>query len=115
MRRLIFAVIMALLVFALLNFVRCNLNDDAFTYPVVFKFWIPLILPNGFKTVPMPLGFILLVTFCVGMVFVALFEAIPSIYKSMELRAKNKKIRELERELTVARQLAGVDKDKSAG
>lgn len=115
MRRLIFAFVMAILVFSLLNFVYCNLNEETFGYPVVFKFSVPLILSKGFKTIPLPLGFILLITFCAGMVFVALFEAIPSIYKSLELRAKNKKIRELERELTVARQLGGVDKDKSAG
>jgi len=44
------------------------------------------------------------------MIFIAVMEAIPSIYKSLELRSKNKKIRELERELNVSRQLAGVEK-----
>lgn len=111
MRRLTFAVVMALLVFSILNFVYCNLDDKTFTYPIVFKFNIPLILSNGFQTIPLPLGFILLAVFCSGMVFIALLETLPSIYKSLELRAKNKKIRELERELKVSRELSGVEKN----
>ena len=107
MKRLIFATIMAVLFFTLLNFVYCNLDDATFAYPVVFKFYIPMILPNGFKSVPLPLGFILLLAFCLGMVFIALLEALPSIYKTLELRSKNKKIRALERELNVARNLSG--------
>lgn len=110
MKRLIFATIMALLFFALLNFVYCNLDQTTFAYPVVFKFKIPVMLPSGYQTLPLPLGFILLVSFCLGMVAIALLEALPSFYKTLELRAKNKKIKELERELNVSRQLAGVDK-----
>lgn len=113
MKRLIFSVLMALLVFFILNFVYCNLDDQTFSYPLVFKFSIPLILPDGFQTMPLPLGFILLVTFCVGMVFVALLETLPSIYKTLELRSRNKKIRELERELKVAREMSGVDKEEN--
>lgn len=111
MKRLIFSIFMALLIFGLLNFVYCNLDDTAFSYPIVFKFRIPILLSDGFKTIPLPLGFVLLATFCLGMVFVALLEALPSFYKTLELRSKNKKIRQLERELNVARQLAGVEKD----
>lgn len=110
MKRLIFAILMALIFFALLNFVLCNLDDQTFKYDLVFKFSIPLILPNGYQTIPLPLWFILLATFCVGMVFIALLETLPSVYKTLELRSKNKKIRELERELKVSRELSGVEK-----
>lgn len=113
MKRLVFTVILALIFFSLLNFVYCNLDETAFAYPVVFKFFVPGIWPSGFKTVPLPLGFILLIVFCLGMIFIALVEAIPSFYKSLELRAKNKKIRELERELNVSRHMAGVEKKES--
>jgi len=113
MRRLIFALVMALLFFSLLNFVYCNLDRETFAYPVVFKFYIPVVLPHGIQSVPLPLGFVLLITFCLGMIAIALMEALPSLYKTLELRAKNKKIRELERELNVARQLAGVEKKQS--
>lgn len=110
MKRLFFTTIMVLIFFGILNFVYCNLDDTAFAYPVIFKFKIPWILSEGFQSAPLPLGFILLLVFCLGMIFIALVEAIPSFYKSLELRAKNKKIRELERELSVSRQLAGVDR-----
>ncbi|OGQ04643.1 MAG: hypothetical protein A2W61_00905 [Deltaproteobacteria bacterium RIFCSPLOWO2_01_44_7] len=110
MKRLIFATVMAVLFFTLLNFVYCNLDDATFAYPVVFKFRIPVILSDGFRSIPLPLGFVLLLAFCFGMVAIALLEALPSLYKTLELRAKNKKIRELERELSISRQLAGIDK-----
>lgn len=113
MKRFIFALVMALLFFALLNFVYCNLDRQTFSYPVVFKFYIPFFMPNGIQSVPLPLGFVLLLAFCIGMIAIALLEALPSLYKTLELRAKNKKIRELERELNVARQLAGVEKQQS--
>lgn len=106
MKRLFFAVIMAGLFFGLLNFVYCNLDDQTFAYQVVFKFKIPMILDEGFQTIPVPLGFVLLATFCFGMIFLPLVEAIPSLYKTLELRSKNKRIRELERELNVSRQIA---------
>ena len=103
---------MAILFFALLNFVYCNLDATTFSYPVIFKFKIPGFFPTGFNSIPLPLGFVLLVSFCLGMIFIALLEALPSVYKSLELRSRNKKIRELERELSVARQIAGVDKQQ---
>lgn len=110
MKRFIFAVTMALLFFITLNFVYCNLDQATFSYPVVFKFWIPVVLPHGFQSVSLPLGFVLLITFCLGMIAIALLEALPSLYKTLELRSRNKKIRELERELTVSRQIGGVEK-----
>ena len=36
---------------------------------------------------------------------VALLEALPSFFKTLEIRSKNKKIRQLERELSVVRGL----------
>lgn len=110
MKKLFFAIIMAVIVFSVLNFVYCNLDATTFGYPISFKFNIPYLM--ALRTIPLPMGFILLIVFCLGMVAIAVLEAIPSLYKSLELRAKNKKIRELERELTVARQVAGVEKPK---
>jgi len=63
MKRLIFTTMMAVIFFGILNFVYCNLDEATFSYPVVFKFRIPGILPDGFETTPLPLGFILLITF----------------------------------------------------
>lgn len=104
MKKLVFAIIMALFFFALLNFIYCNLDDTTFGYAVSFKFNIPHLL--AVKSIPIPMGFILLIAFCAGMIAIALLEALPSFYKTLELRSKNKKIRQLERELSVVRQLS---------
>lgn len=104
MKRLLFAVIMALLFFALLNFIYCNLDDATFGYKLVFKFTIPYLILIQSK--PIPLGFILLISFCSGMIVIALLEALPSLLKTLEIRSKNKRIRQLERELSVVRQMS---------
>lgn len=105
MKRLIFAVIMAILFFALLNFIYCNLDAETFAYNLSFKFTIPYLLEV--KSMPVPLGFCLLIAFCTGMVAIALIEALPSFFKTLEIRSKNKKIRQLERELSVVREMGG--------
>lgn len=104
MKRLIFAIVMALIFFFLLNFIYCNLDDTALAYNIIFKFNIPPLF--AFRSVPIPLGFVMLMAFCSGMVIIALIEALPSLYKTLELRSKNKKIRQLERELAVVRQMS---------
>ena len=104
MKKLVFAVIMAVLFFILLNFIYCNLDGQVFGYKVVFKFSIPYIL--AVQSIPLPMGFILLISFCAGMIAIALLEALPSFFKTLEIRSKKKKIRQLERELMVVRQLS---------
>lgn len=95
---------MAVLFFALLNFIYCNLDQNTFSYQVQFKFLVPHLL--ALQSVPIPLGFCLLIAFCSGMVAIALLEALPSFFKTLELRAKSKKIRQLERELEAVRGMA---------
>ncbi len=104
MKRLIFAIIMALIFFVLLNFVYCNLDGATFAYEVIFKFNVPYLF--SIKSVPIPMGFVILITFCLGMITVAVLEALPSLFKTLEIRSKNKKIRQLERELTMVRQIS---------
>ncbi len=104
MKKLVFAVVMAFLFFVLLNFIYCNLDEATLGYNIVFKFNIPHIL--SLESSPIPMGFILLLTFCTGMVAIALIEALPSFYKTLEIRSKNKRIRQLERELSVVRQMS---------
>lgn len=108
MKRLIFAIVMALIFFAILWFVYCNLDQATFGYNVVFRFTIPLINIT-YESMPVPMGFIIVVAFCLGMVAIALLEALPSLYKTLEIRAKNKKIRQLERELNLVRQMSKSD------
>lgn len=104
MKRLIFAAIMALLFFMLLNFIYCNLDSAVFGYNVVFKFNVPYVV--SLQSVPLPMGFVMLVAFTSGMIVIALLEALPSFFKTLEIRSKNKKIRQLERELSVVRQMS---------
>lgn len=104
MKRLIFALVMAIFFFVLLNFIYGNIDDATFGYEVVFKFSVPYVLALVSK--PIPMGFVMLFAFCAGMVTIALLEALPSLYKTLEIRAKNKRIRQLERELSVVRQMS---------
>ena len=104
MKRLIFAVIIALLFFTLLNFIYCNLDAETFGRQLVFKFNIPYII--SLQSAPIPLGFMLLLSFCAGMVAIAILEALPSFFKTLEIRSKNKKIRQLERELSAVRRIS---------
>lgn len=104
MKKLVFAIIMALLFFLLLNFIYCNLDNNTFNYNIVFKFSIPYMI--SLRSMPIPLGFCLLIAFCTGMVAIALLEALPSFFKTLEIRSKNKKIRQLERELSVVREMS---------
>lgn len=110
MKKLIFAVVMACLFFILLNFIYCNLDAATFGYQVQFKFLVPHLL--AVQSIPLPLGFVMLAAFCTGMVAIALIEALPSLFKTLEIRAKNKRIRQLERELAVVRQISEKDRKK---
>lgn len=103
MKRILFSVILALFFFVLLDFVYFNLDATTFGYQVSFKFTIPHVVE--LVSAPLPMGFVLLLAFCSGMIVVSLLEALPSFYKSLELYSKNKKIRQLERELHLARQV----------
>lgn len=111
MKRILFSVFLALFFFVLLDFVYFNLDAATFGYQVSFKFSIPHVL--DLVSAPLPMGFILLLAFCSGMIVVSLLEALPSFYKSLELYSKNKKIRQLERELQLARQM--VEEKKETG
>jgi len=103
MKRIIFALFMAVIFFIILNFVYCNLDNATFGYGIVFKFRVPYLL--NLETIPIPLGFAVLAAFSLGMVAIAVLEALPSFFKTLELRSKNKRIRQLEKELSLVRQM----------
>jgi len=103
MKRILFALIMAVGFFIVLNFVYCNLDNATFGYGIIFKFKVPYLL--NMETVPIPLGFAVLAAFSLGMVAIAVLEALPSFFKTLEIRAKNKRIRQLEKELSLVRQM----------
>lgn len=106
MKRIIFAVFMAIVFFIILNFVYCNLDNATFGYGVIFKFRVPYLL--NIESISIPMGFALLSAFSLGMVAIAVLEALPSFFKTLEIRAKNKRIRQLEKELSLVRQMAEI-------
>ena len=97
MRKILFALFLSLLVFIILNFLYCNLDPQTFNYPMQFQFTVPYLV--NIRSVPIPLGFILITAFCLGIVFLALLQAIPALVKSIAVRSRDRKIRELEKEL----------------
>ena len=86
--------------FVLLNFVYSNLNDRVFNYPMIFRFEVPLLPPV--QSPPVPMGFVVITSFCLGILFCALLQIIPALFKSVALRSRDRKIRELEQQLAVS-------------
>lgn len=97
MRKILWALLLAVFIFIILNFLYCNLNAEVFNYPMSFRFEIPYLLT--LKSVPVPLGFVLITAFCLGIIFLALLQAIPALFKTIALRSRDRRIRELEKEL----------------
>lgn len=108
MRRLIFALLLAMFLLVIVVFVLSNHDAATFGYEITLKFNIPYIFASYTK--PIPLWLVTLVVFCIGMITTPFLEALPSLYKSLELRAKNKRIRQLERELTLVRGMSEAPK-----
>lgn len=67
------------------------------------------------QSASIPLGFALLASFSAGMIAIALLEALPSFFKTLEIRAKNKRIKQLEKELTLVRQMMTEQKKEDVG
>lgn len=111
MRRLLFSILLACFFLVLVVFVLSNRDDATFGYEMVFKFHIPYLFASYTK--PIPVGFVLMIAFCLGMVATPFLEALPSLYKSLELRAKNKRIRQLERELSLVREMAAGERTQT--
>lgn len=97
MKKIISALFLSAFIFVILNFLYCNLNDEVFNYPMTFRFTVPYLF--SLKSVPVPLGFVVITAFCLGVLFLALLQAIPALFKTIALRSRDRKIKELEKEL----------------
>lgn len=104
MRKVFSALIIAAFIFVCLNFLYSNLNDQAFNYPLSFRFEIPLLF--ALRTEPVPLGFVVITGFSLGIVFLACLQAIPALFKSIAVRSRDRRIRELEKELEETKKAA---------
>ncbi|MBI2066386.1 MAG: DUF1049 domain-containing protein [Deltaproteobacteria bacterium] len=114
MIKLIYSLTLAFLTFVILNFFYSNVGGEAFQHLLTFQFRIPHLLT--LESYPIPVGFLLIATFCLGMIFLPLLQILPRVFRSTELRHKEKKIRELQKELEEARMssLAMRDPDHEA-
>ncbi len=97
MKKIISALFLSLFIFIILNFLYCNLNDEVFNYPMTFRFTVPYLFT--LKSIPVPLGFVVITAFSLGIIFLALIQAIPALFKTLALRSRNRRIKELEKEV----------------
>ena len=104
MRKVLSALFLSVFIFGILNFLYCNLNDAAFNYPMTFRFSVPHLLE--IRSVPVQLGFVVITAFCLGIVFLALLQAIPAVFKTIAVRSRDRRIRELEKELEESKKMA---------
>ncbi|MBF0491376.1 MAG: LapA family protein [Deltaproteobacteria bacterium] len=103
MLRFLKIIFLALIIFVLGDFLYYNSNSQALSYNIQFRLFIP---PRYFlESSAIPVGLLLLSSFCLGMVFAAFNGAISIFYRSREIKAKNRTIRELEKEIEEMRTL----------
>ena len=102
--------IVALIIFVVFNFLLTNLDAQTLGYPIHFRFNIPPIL--YLESIAFPVGSLILIAFCLGMVVAAFMGAVSLFYRTKELKAKNRTIRELEREIDELRSLYAGEKNK---
>lgn len=107
MRKVFSALFLSIFIFIILNFLYANLNDQAFNYPMTFRFSIPHLFEM--RSVPVQLGFVVITAFCLGIVFLALLQAVPAVFKTIAVRSRDRKIRELEKELEEARKHPAIE------
>ena len=97
MKKLISALFLSAVIFGVLNFIYCNLNEQAFNYPMSFRFTIPYAL--DYHSPVIPLGFVVITAFCLGILFLALLQALPFLVKTIAVRSRDRRIKELEKQL----------------
>jgi len=107
MRKVFSALFLSIFIFIILNFLYANLNDQAFNYPMTFRFSIPHLFEM--RSVPVQLGFVVITAFCLGIVFLALLQAVPAVFKTIAVRSRDRKIRELEKELEEVRKHPAIE------
>lgn len=93
----------AVIIFIIGNFLISNLDNKTLGYPLHFQFNIPPFW--AFESVGFPVGFLILLSFCLGMIFAAFIGAVSVFYRSREIKSKNRTIRELEREIEELRSI----------
>ena len=109
--RLIKILILAFIVFVIFNFLLSNFGAEALGYKIKFHFNIPPFL--YLESPPLPVGILILSAFCLGMIFAAFMGAVSLFHRSKEIKAKNRTIRELEKEIEELRVICANPQDSS--
>lgn len=95
--RLLQGLFLIALLFALVNFLYWNMGKESLGYPMVFAFHIPPYL--YLNSDPLPVGFLILAAFCLGMLMAILMGFFRSLEKRSDIRSRDRRIKELEQRL----------------
>ena len=95
----------AIIIFAIVNFFLSNSSEQAnsLAAPVSFKFNLPPFLQ--LESIDFSVGYLLLFSFCLGMIFAALIGAFSVSSRNREIKMNKRTIFELEKELDELRDL----------
>lgn len=102
MKKIINACLLAIVLFILLNFLYSNMNPEILGYPMIFQFRVPGIFT--LRSVEIPLGFVMILAFSTGMIFLAFLQAMPAIFRRKDHKVQERRIKELEKELATSHQ-----------
>lgn len=107
--RFIKGLLLTFVIFVFLDFFYFNLDNGTLGYPVQFEFNVPPFV--YLKSLPIALGFLVIISFCLGMVFAIILGFVQSVIHHSELRASHKEVKRLEKRL---RELAPTLSEPSA-
>lgn len=93
--RFLKGLLITLVVFIFLDFFYFNLDNGTLGYPVQFEFNVPPFM--YLKSLPIALGFLVILSFCLGMVFAIILGFVQSLIRHSELRTSHKQIKQLQK------------------
>lgn len=104
----------AILIFVVVNFFLSNTSPEAqsLAVPISFKFSLPPFYT--FESIDFSVGYLLILSFIIGMIFAALIGAINAFSRSKQLKMKKKTIHELEKEIDELRDLLAKERSRPA-
>jgi len=97
MKKIINAILLALLIFILLNFIYSNMTPELLAYPMRFRFKLPGLFT--LRSVAMPLGYVICLAFSAGIIFLAFIQALPELFRRKDHKRQEKRIKDLEDQL----------------
>lgn len=95
----------ACVIFLVFSFLLTNINT--LNLPITFRFEVPHVFQTDAYDIPA--GYFFLITFCAGMLVAALMGGLSIFYRSQELKAKSRAIRELEKEVEELRTIRSTE------